>query len=188
MNKAPALILIMGLPATGKTTLSKKVAEAFDLPLISRDEIKVQIMDSVGWGDREWSKKVGKASYSLQDYMIKHLAHSKASFIVESDFAPEFANEKFNRIHEAGYDIIQIICSASDDVIIKRFKERAAEEATHPSSTEGQQGLDDLHAALARGQRQPLDVPGKILHLDTTAINETSYSDVLQELRGLLSA
>ena len=34
------LILIYGFSCTGKTTLAKKIAKRYSLPLISRDDIK----------------------------------------------------------------------------------------------------------------------------------------------------
>ncbi len=186
MNQNPKLIIIIGLPATGKTTLSLKVSKTFDLPLISRDEIKVQIMDKVGWGDREWSKKVGQASYSLLDYTAKQLSRSKSSFILESDFAPEFANEKFNLIHQQGYDIIQIVCSASNDVILDRWKKRAAKNSSHPSSTEGEQGLNELLETIAKGQRQPLNVPSEIIYVDTSDSIGIDHLNVISQLKSLL--
>lgn len=176
----------MGLPATGKTTLSQKVSEALRLPLISRDEIKVQIMDKVGWGDREWSKKVGQASYSLLDYTIKQLSLSKSSFIVESDFAPKFANEQFNLMHQQGYDVIQVICTARNDVIIDRWKKRAANDASHPSSTEGEQGLNELLEAISKGKRQPLNVPGEVIYVDTSNTADVDDSILIGKLRDML--
>lgn len=176
----------MGLPATGKTTLSEKVSTNFELPLISRDEIKVQIMNKVGWGDREWSKKVGQASYSLLDYATKQFSRSKSSFILESDFAPEFANEKFNHLHQQGYDIVQIICSANNDVILDRWKKRAAKDSSHPSSTEGKQGLNELLEAISKGQRQPLDVPSKIIYVNTSDNKDPEHLNVISQLETLL--
>lgn len=33
------------------------------VPFISKDEIKEFMFDGLGWNDREWSKKIGLASY-----------------------------------------------------------------------------------------------------------------------------
>ncbi|MEO8912135.1 MAG: AAA family ATPase [Candidatus Saccharimonas sp.] len=186
MGKKPKLIIVMGLPATGKTTLSRKIAQPLGLPLINRDEMKVQIMDSVGRGDRVWSKKVGQASYSLLDYVMGQFTISKTSFIIESDFAPEFANEKFNRIHKSGYDIVQVICSTDAEVLIHRWKKRAAEDAAHPSSTEGKPGLDELLLAVSRGPRQPLGVPGEVIRYDSTKLNNFYDTEIINRLRSLL--
>lgn len=186
MDRQPILIIIMGLPATGKTTLSLKIADQFDLPLISRDELKVRIMDSVGWGDREWSKKIGQASYSVLDYIIEQNTRSKSDFIIETDFNPQFANEKFNRIHLEGYHIVQIVCSATAEVILARWKARAAQDTNHPSNTEGEQGLTELKEAIARGQSKPLDVPSDVIQIDTSQ-NPDIEQEVLNKLQNLLT-
>jgi adenylate kinase family enzyme len=65
------MILISGLPCTGKTTLARKIAQKFRLPLISRDDIKESLFDSLGWHDREWSKQLGVASYQLLYYFSR---------------------------------------------------------------------------------------------------------------------
>ena len=36
----PLLIIVSGLPATGKTTISKELAKEFSLPSIGKDTIK----------------------------------------------------------------------------------------------------------------------------------------------------
>lgn len=48
-----SLIIITGLPGTGKTTLGRKLAEEFRLPFISKDDIKEFLFDNLGWKDRE---------------------------------------------------------------------------------------------------------------------------------------
>ena len=174
----------MGLPASGKTTLSKALAEALNLPLINRDDIKVRILDAVGWGDREWSKKAGKASFNILDDIINQMILSKSSFIIESDFNPEFANEKFNTISKSGYKFIQIICTADPDIIISRWKHRAAHDKTHPSSTEGKQGLNELLEAISKGPRKPLDIPGEVMTIDTGS--ELHTLDFIHRVKDLI--
>jgi predicted kinase len=68
------LILISGFSCTGKTTLARKIAEKYSLPLISRDDIKESLFDSLGYSDREWSKKLGIASYDLLYFFTEQLS------------------------------------------------------------------------------------------------------------------
>ena len=55
----PLLIVVTGAPCAGKTTLARRIAETFRLPLIAKDDIKESLFDSLGWKDREWSKQLG---------------------------------------------------------------------------------------------------------------------------------
>ena len=63
------IVIINGIPGTGKTTIAKPLADQLGFPLISKDTIKEFLFDTIGVGDREWSQMLGKASseflYSL---------------------------------------------------------------------------------------------------------------------------
>ena len=77
----PRLIIISGPPATGKTTLGRLIAKKFRLPFLSKDDIKHILFDSLGWSDREWSKKLGGASFELTSYFMEILLQTGQSFI-----------------------------------------------------------------------------------------------------------
>lgn len=62
------LIIVLGPPCAGKTTLARRIAQEFQLPLIAKDDIKESLFDSLGWRDREWSKKLGRATFAKADY------------------------------------------------------------------------------------------------------------------------
>lgn len=117
------LIIITGLPGTGKTTLAKKLAKKFNLPLLCRDEIKEMLFDNLGWKDREWSKKIGKSSYAIFYFFIKFLLKINASFIIETNFDPKFANIKFNELTKKyNFSSLQIRCTTDKKILFERFK------------------------------------------------------------------
>lgn len=63
MKKVPTLIIVTGFPATGKTTLAKKLSEHFSLPLVYVDELKEMMFDRIGnWEDEKLFDSVSKAA------------------------------------------------------------------------------------------------------------------------------
>ncbi len=68
-----SLVLITGPPASGKTTLAVPLASLLDLPLVSKDVIKEALFDSPGHGDREWSSRLGAASFAVMFALLRHL-------------------------------------------------------------------------------------------------------------------
>ena len=45
------LIIIAGMPATGKSTLARSLSEAFSFPILEKDDIKEEMFDTVGYRD-----------------------------------------------------------------------------------------------------------------------------------------
>ena len=54
--KNPRLVIVAGPPAAGKARLAAAVADALDLPVVSKDGIKEALMDHLGG-----SESVGRA-------------------------------------------------------------------------------------------------------------------------------
>ncbi|KKP88523.1 MAG: hypothetical protein UR93_C0012G0001, partial [Berkelbacteria bacterium GW2011_GWA2_35_9] len=89
------LIIVSGPPASGKTTLGKIIAKEFRLAFLNKDSIKESLFDILGIKDREWSKKVGSASYSILYRFMETLLVANQSLVVDSNFRPEFDTKKF---------------------------------------------------------------------------------------------
>ena len=66
------VILVTGLPAAGKTTVSRALSEALTLPLLSKDTIKESLFDVLGVRDREWSLRLGAAANSVLWALLSH--------------------------------------------------------------------------------------------------------------------
>jgi predicted kinase len=53
------LILVTGPPASGKTTLAQPLARQLGVPLLGKDTVKEALFDTLGTGDRAWSRRLG---------------------------------------------------------------------------------------------------------------------------------
>lgn len=184
--KQPTVIYILGLPASGKSTLAKKLSIELNLPLISKDELKVMLFDVYGWAGREESMQAGRASYDIIDYVLEEQLRTGNTIIVEST-PPKFAADKFKEWQRKyGAHYIQIYCEADANVIRERFKARILADDRHVSGVEGEAGLQNLEALISQGFT-PIDVESEIIKIDTTDFAKVDQAALTSQLRGLLA-
>ncbi len=145
------VLFITGLPCTGKTALGKKIADHFSLPYLYKDGIKETLFDSLGWSDREWSKKVGAAAYSLLYYFTKALLEAGKSFILESNFSVERDGSRLHKLQDNyRFRAIEIQCVADGEVIVDRYRQRWEAGIRHPGHVDPET-YEELRPTLLTG-------------------------------------
>ena len=176
------LIIISGLPGTGKTTLAKKISDEFDLPMISMDEVKEVMWDTMGHEfDFEFSDKLGRTAFELVFHYIDANLSKGVSMIVEAHFSPERNNERINKLKEKyGVQLIQIYCDCETEALRKRFKERMTKDSYHKGHrhTIGLYGEDRILNSLGTKNKR-LDINGVTYDLDTTNPEKINYEKLL---------
>jgi AAA domain len=79
------LVLVTGPPASGKTTLARPLAHHLGVPLLGKDTIKEALFDTLGTGDRAWSRRLGAASYAV----LLALARELPTAVLDANFYPD---------------------------------------------------------------------------------------------------
>lgn len=187
----PTIIIFTGLPGTGKTTLSRKISLQLGLPLIAKDDIKEIMYDEIGWSDKAFSAKLARATLGIMDHVTEQHLKNELSIILESNYSPKLANEKFQSWQKRyGCVIVQIICRTETDVLARRYYKRQHTDR-HPghndSGTPASYKINFEHR-LANEEDQPLDVNGPVRIIDTTNFGMVDSEEIAQWIKLQLAA
>jgi len=185
----PLLIIVSGPPCSGKTSLGLRLAQEFRLPFIYKDGIKERLFDHFGWQDREWSKKLGAATYNLLYYFVATQLAAGRSHIVESNFAAQAATGEFLALQQKyGFESFQIQCYTEGAVLLARAMARAVSGQRHAGHDDGAMSQGELRPILLRGRLDKLEIGGHYYELDTTDFASIDYSALFAAIRAAVTA
>ena len=150
------LIIITGLPGTGKTTLARDLARSHALPLICKDTIKEPLMDVLV--SEASSRALSDIAFAVMFSMARELLALGESLILEGNFrrgeheAPLLAALPAERPA-----IVQVLCSANEDERRARLLQRTHDRTRHACHRDARQ-LERVEACDAF-----LELPGERL-------------------------
>jgi predicted kinase len=181
------VVLVVGRPATGKTTVSREIAARWGLPLVAKDHIKELLFDSLGTGDREWSRAVGRASFSLLDYVVERQLRGGGSFVVDAAYRAEHENERFRAWQqELGFVAVQVHCRAAPDELLRRFVARANDGTRHRGHGDAEpDAIEEFRLSLADERPRVFDLRGPVLDYDSS--HPDAEAALLLELGAVLA-
>ena len=154
----PLLIVVTGAPGSGKSTIAQDLASELGLPLLAKDDVKEALFDTLGVGDRDWSRRLGGATYEILFGVARRFLESGVSCILESNFS---RSEPLRSLPPSR--AVQIFCTAPAEVVLDRYARRAR----HPGHLDDDI-VGELGQRLAHDEWKPLDLGGTIIEIDTT--------------------
>lgn len=181
----PALVIVNGLPATGKTTLSEQLARALALPLFSKDMFKEILFDTLGWGERDWSRRLGVASIALLVRVAEAELRVGRGCIVECNFDPALGAAQLRELQRRHpFTPAQVLCVTNPAVRRERQRQRAQGAERHPGHLEAVL-LAEVDAAPPVGRLEPLAIGGALFEVDTTDPAAIDIDGLVAQLRAL---
>jgi predicted kinase len=154
MVKVPALMIILGSPASGKTTLARQLAVDLHVPCLCKDDIKEALFETLGTGEREWSRRLSEASFGAMAALAGVQIAAGLCCIVEGNWRAAHPADLFARVNRHGARTAQVCCRAEPEEIARRFTARQR----HAGHLDGVLG-DELRQA---GESAPtfMELPG----------------------------
>jgi predicted kinase len=184
----PLLVIVTGLPCTGKTALAHCLAEAVPLPIIAKDDIKESLFDSLGWSDRAWSIKLGRAAVLLLYQVVETNLRADVPVIAETYFHPDLAQADFLAIQaRTPFRPFVIECVADGEVLWQRWQRRLANGERHPGHVDDTTSAEAVRAVLLQGREAPrLNIGDLTRVIDTTDFSSIPFKALVDEIQANL--
>lgn len=162
------LLVITGLPASGKTYLGSRLAGQLGWPLVSKDEYKETLHDHLPDLTRQ---QAGPLSFEIMYHVAGVVLAAGVNVVLETHFYRGVSEPILTALAEKyGATISQVFCHAPLAELIRRHDERVA-VGDHPHIHQSwlyQTPVPD-HACS-----EPLVLPGELLRLNTTQSDTVS--------------
>ena len=176
-------ILVNGVPASGKSTVSRRISTEMAWPLLALDTVKEALFAELGTGDRLHNRRFGRASYGAIWALVGEFP-ARSTVVVDAWFGFQPPELLQSHLERAGVTrTLEVWCTAPADVIAQRYAERARERH------EGHLGLDYVpELRLLAASARPLGI-GTVTAVDTSlpaGLFEAAWEDVIGRVRSFV--
>ena len=176
------LILVSGMPATGKTSFASWLSKELNAPLVCYDNIKTKIFKSM-YQNCKSSKHCNffdSLPYDFFLFSIEEIMKSSALLIAEYFFTNQMSDILYNLTNNYKYETITIHMDTSSEVAYKRFQERNLND----SSQIGIRPTKISFEQFASSTKQNKDFRfGKcFIRVNTSDFSTVSYDQILTQI------
>jgi predicted kinase len=180
------VVIVNGLPGVGKTTQAQAFATGLGWPLLTKDMFKESLFDSLGWSDRDWSRKLSKASMDLLFVWLESELRAERDCVIEANFESERDTPRFVALADR-YAVrwVQVLVVCDGDTLWQRHITRGNDGSRHPGHQEAAVALE-LRDRLLSGRVAPLQLEAPCIELDTTDFMKIDAVAVIQRVRDYL--
>lgn len=192
-------ILLSGLPAAGKSTMARRISEATGIPIVSKDDIKEILFDTIGFKSREEKLRLGTASMMLMYYTAEKIMAMGSSIILDNNFENSSRDGLETLLTNCQATPVTVHMDGDPEVIYHRFIERDRSPDRHRGHITNVCYPEDypvtepviememfVNRYTDRGMRD--FVMGKTIDVDATDLDSIDYDEVIRSVQRILQS
>lgn len=193
------LIVIAGMPATGKSTLARALWRKFSYPVLEKDTMKERLFDTVGFHDYLEKRKLDHGATDILLYVTEQLIQADQSVIIVNNFDKNEAEKLVRIVETYKPHCVSIILGGDPKALWARYVERDRKGVRHPGHvvqshyplSEDEKPYYDMtwdefeQRFIKRGMADIM-LPGLNLAIDTTDLQKVDFNAVVEQAQQLL--
>lgn len=192
------LIILAGMPATGKSTVAASLSRAFGYPILEKDNIKEGLFDELGFENYAQKRKLDHAANEVLLRILEAMLKAGNSLIVDNNFDTVSAKKLCALLETYQPACVTIFLNGDPQVLYERYAERDNRHARHLGHVlqdhypprEG----DSLYYTMTpeefdekffkRGMAQ-FRCPGERIDMDMTDFSKVSIEDLIAQVEAV---
>ena len=178
------MILVSGMPATGKTTFARWLSPEARAPLVCYDSIKEKTLELMyaSCESAEQYGLFGRIPYEFFMFNCEEIMKSRSMLIAEYFFTTQMKDMLDSLTGKYNYTTVTVHMDAAPEIAHRRFLERNRSGA----QPEGMRPAEITLEQFTAGTKQNRDFRygDKIIHVNTDDFSLVSYDGIAERILG----
>ena len=195
------LIILSGLPASGKSTVARVLQEAFPYPILEKDRMKECLFDTLGFQSHEEKRQLDAAAARILLQVTEDILTTGGSAILDNNFDIAAGAALLELQRRCRPRSVTLLLTADEAVLYERYLARDVAHTRHPGHAvsdrypplPGDPEVAPMEREgfarryLDRGMGQ-VSWDGPVLTVDTTNLEALDRDALLARVRSALAA
>lgn len=125
------IIVLAGMPASGKSTVAKALSKAFGLPVLAKDDLKEAIFDTMGFRDYAEKRRTDHAANAVLLKCTKALLDNNQSMILDNNFDSISSKALDELVCSYNCKCVIVFFGGNNDAFYRRYVERDRQNVRH---------------------------------------------------------
>ena len=190
------LIILAGMPATGKSTFAKMLQKEFGFPILEKDGIKEELFDTIGFECYAEKRQLDVAATAVMLRVMEDMMKADTSLIIDNNFTPASAERLNVLLNRYAPAVVTVFMNGDTQVLYERYAERDSRHLRHlghgmqthyppheGESTEFHMTREGFDERFLKLKMDKLSWGGKQIFLDATYPEKIDVNALKKEIR-----